>query len=265
MSNRRHPSAVDRRTGTHILPSNPYRATPPVDAPGSAPHTYTLTQHNPDKGVTICRTTVEQENSWVVTTTTTIHRRHPDIHVTHVDCGTSPGAGEAVDHAQVSTAAVPLVATSDQELVTSSMAEVFASLTTPTMPPLQFSNVIPDPNDIVIRPGMETHTRFYVVFRGRELGVFYDHPSEVLPHIYRVSNAASKVYNTFEAAVSAYTEAFHGRLPGFELAIIPAPIPLAYSTASGHGGSNSQYNIAIEGDSDSESNEAEVERQVEYQ
>ncbi|KAK7019652.1 hypothetical protein VNI00_018037 [Paramarasmius palmivorus] len=309
MSEPRRPSKVDRRTGTHIIPSNPYRSTPPVDSPGHAPDTYTLTQHNPDKGailflrplatnlipsqlgITISRTTIEDPNGWLVTTTVTIYRRHPDaprpsniVEGTYVTRGTSPGlqvpndidqtieAGtsapeESMDHADQVNDTTP-----------SPFTGVFATLPAPPPPTFNWSAIIPHPNQLVVRPGMDM-AKAYVIFRGREVGIFYNYPAEVQPRTHRVSNAALKVFDSFQEAVAAYTEAYNGDLPGYELAVIHDPVVISAPPANSivhdpmvisapaaapvvlSEGSAGSLNIVIDSDSDEE---AEVEQQIEY-
>ncbi|KAK7015531.1 hypothetical protein VNI00_019092 [Paramarasmius palmivorus] len=255
-------SKVDRRQGLQILPSNRYRAKPPVDPPGYAPDTYTLTQHNPDKGITILRNTIEDKNGnvyhrprqLVVTTTCTIHRRHPDADddVSHVSRGTSPGA--------------PALPTSqdDTTTTTSAIPNVLHSHPSALRPFRLWSNSvdIPEPNEIVLRPGTELNSlSFYIIFRGREVGLFYDYEREVAPRVLHVSRAAYKVYTSPEAAIAAYTHAHRGELPGYELAVIQAPVVIAHASAS-TAPTNAQLTFDVPDDSDSEYETVEVEHQV---
>ncbi|KAK7017904.1 hypothetical protein VNI00_018516 [Paramarasmius palmivorus] len=248
------PSKVDRRQGTYVVPPNRYSTTPPVDPPGTTPQTYTLTQHNPDKGITIARTTVEVTDGWVLTTTTTLYRRHPDI-PTQRFSGTGPSA------------AVPEGLT---DMLTEPMIE---SGTAAAPPPTIFAPAafaVPHPDEIVLRPGMEMHNRFYIIFRGREVGLFYDliksySNTEVAPRISRVSHAACKVYSTFQAAVAAYTEAYANHMPGYELRVIPDPV---YHGVPAPANATNGPNVAlglemdIHSDSESESDAVEVQQQV---
>ncbi|KAK7017100.1 hypothetical protein VNI00_017200 [Paramarasmius palmivorus] len=255
-------SKVDRRQGLQILPSNRYRAKPPVDPPGYAPDTYTLTQHNPDKGITILRNTIEDKNGWVVTTTCTIHRRHPDADddVSHVSRGTSPGAPAlptSQDDTTTTTSAIPNV----DAISPSVIGAALASLSTPSVPSVEYSVDIPEPNEIVLRPGTELNSRFYIIFRGREVGLFYDYEREVAPRVLHVSRAAYKVYTSPEAAIAAYTHAHRGELPGYELAVIQAPVVIAHASAS-TAPTNAQLTFDVPDDSDSEYETVEVEHQV---
>ncbi|KAK7017060.1 hypothetical protein VNI00_018713 [Paramarasmius palmivorus] len=260
-------SKVDRRQGTHILPSNPYRANVPVDRPGTAPDTYTFTQHNPDKGITIARTTVEEVDGWVVTTTTVIQRRHPDVQVSRVSRGTSPGVAAPTSNVgnglvETSTSTAP----TDQrgslrEAPDIFMSDISSAILSNTVagvapPPPQYSSVIPHPNHLFLRPGMETHDKFYIIFRGREVGLFYDYFTEVRERTLGVSRSAFKVYSTFQAAVNAYDQAWNGNLPGHELMAIPGPITQGSSSGTG------LFSITVHTDSDSDSEAAEVEEQV---
>ncbi|KAK7019680.1 hypothetical protein VNI00_018002 [Paramarasmius palmivorus] len=88
----------------------------------------------------------------------------------------------------------------------------------------QFSSEVPDPRDMQIREGMLHHQgKFYTVFHGCEVGIFYDAISEVQPRINSVPNALSKGYKTWEEALAEYARAYYGSKPGWEVACINPP------------------------------------------
>ncbi|KAK7023435.1 hypothetical protein VNI00_016741 [Paramarasmius palmivorus] len=238
-----------------------------MDPPGHAPKTYNLTQHDPDRGITISRTTIEEENGWVVTHTVAIHRRHPDVDVAHISRGTSPGltapeASSVVSQETHHEASGTLKESVPQASDNSFASHVFSSLTTPPPPPTHYSTVIPHPNNITLRPGMETHDRFYVIFRGREVGIFYNFPLEVAPRTLGVSNAAQRVYSSFDAAISAYDAAYNRLLPGCELAVIRDPVSQPGPVIGNTSLLAVSVHVDSDSDSDSDSEKAEVVRQV---
>ncbi|KAK7016798.1 hypothetical protein VNI00_018807 [Paramarasmius palmivorus] len=145
------------------IPGKAIHSKPPVNPPGHAPDTYTLTQHNPDK---VSRTTVEDLNGWVVVTMTTIYRRHPEADVTHVSRGTSPGAIPENTEGPLAGSLSGLLNQQVDSMEPSLHGHVFASLATPLAPPAQYSTQIPHPNAITLRPSMEMLLRYYVVFCG---------------------------------------------------------------------------------------------------
>ncbi|KAK7025937.1 hypothetical protein VNI00_015852 [Paramarasmius palmivorus] len=95
----------------------------------------------------------------------------------------------------------------------------------PPPPPTEgYSSRIPHPSELQLRPGMERHQgKFYTIFRGREVGIFYDPITEVQPRVNGVPNCFSKGYKTWEEAVSEYARAYGGLKPGYELAAINPP------------------------------------------
>ncbi|KAK7051679.1 hypothetical protein VNI00_004658 [Paramarasmius palmivorus] len=87
-----------------------------------------------------------------------------------------------------------------------------------------YSSVIPHPSELELRPGMERHQgKFYTIFRGCEVGIFYDAISEVVPRVSGVPNCLSKGYKMWEEALAEYTRAYSGAKPGWELATINPP------------------------------------------
>ncbi|EEB97932.1 hypothetical protein MPER_02651, partial [Moniliophthora perniciosa FA553] len=96
-------------------------------------------------------------------------------------------------------------------------------LPTPQCPD-HYSKAVPHPTELQIRDGMQNHQgKFYTIFRGREVGIFYDAITEVNPRVSGVPKALSKGYKTWEEAVSEYARAYAGMKQGWEIAVINPP------------------------------------------
>ncbi|KAK7017491.1 hypothetical protein VNI00_018620 [Paramarasmius palmivorus] len=111
----------------------------------------------------------------------------------------------------------------------------------PALPTLQssaqFSREIPHPRDLQPR---DVHHRgkFYTIFRGREVGIFYDVFTEVRPRVEGVPHSLSKSYKTWEEALMEYTRAYTGEKRGWEIAVINpenVAFPLEGETMEGEG------------------------------
>ncbi|KAK7015548.1 hypothetical protein VNI00_019082 [Paramarasmius palmivorus] len=133
-----------------------------------------------NEGSTTVRT-VQTFQDWKITTVTTFERL-PGINST-------PNASESVtsNHAAPSVASLPGV---------------------------------PHPSELQLRPGMQYHTKFYVVFRGREVGIFYNWKHEARHVVEGVPHNCHRVYSTWDEALKKYAEAYYGEFPDHELAII---------------------------------------------
>ncbi|KAK7027461.1 hypothetical protein VNI00_015206 [Paramarasmius palmivorus] len=78
----------------------------------------------------------------------------------------------------------------------------------------------PAPETLVQQPGTELHSKFYVVFRGTRVGIFYDWHTEVAALVVGVPFNCYHLYPSWPLAHHAYTEAYHGRLPGRHIRVV---------------------------------------------
>ncbi|KAK7020166.1 hypothetical protein VNI00_017844 [Paramarasmius palmivorus] len=83
----------------------------------------------------------------------------------------------------------------------------------------QFNSEIPHPRDLHPRD-LHHRGKFYTIFHGREVGIFYDAITEVRPHIDGVPHALMKGYKSWEEALMEYTQAYKGEKVGWEIAVI---------------------------------------------
>ncbi|KAK7021083.1 hypothetical protein VNI00_017529 [Paramarasmius palmivorus] len=85
----------------------------------------------------------------------------------------------------------------------------------------------PHPDTLTPRPGTELHTKFYVVFRGLQVGIFYDWHTEAQQQVLGVPHNCYHLYPSWHQAHHAYTEAYNGRLPGRQVRVIQPPEPMS--------------------------------------
>ncbi|KAK7019224.1 hypothetical protein VNI00_018124 [Paramarasmius palmivorus] len=82
---------------------------------------------------------------------------------------------------------------------------------------------IPHPDSLHQRPGTELQTKFYVVFRGLEVGIYYDWHTEAQGLVVGVPHNCYHLYHSWQQAHYAYTEAYYNRLPGKHLRLVQLP------------------------------------------
>ncbi|KAK7035310.1 hypothetical protein VNI00_012077 [Paramarasmius palmivorus] len=176
----------------------------------NAPRTYTISDFEVASGVTTVRTTIERIANLVITTTISI----APANGTRLVGPEQNAAFRAQQEAEVAQ---------DRE---HDIVPPFTNVNGPAgvlTTAVVFSTEIPHPSTLEIRAGMEFHNRFYVVYRGKEVGIFYDFHSEVAPRTLGVSNALMKAYDTWEDAITEYARAYRGLKPGHRLAVIGNP------------------------------------------
>ncbi|KAK7024163.1 hypothetical protein VNI00_016541 [Paramarasmius palmivorus] len=283
-------SPLDRREGTYVICEPGLQGMAYL-----VPHVYNSTEHDPEQGITTIRTTMEEVPGLVITTTTTVHRVHPDyprparpgprsvstvpdsmIVPTEEEeargyCNRNgnlylvvPPANNGSNQAEVVNATVtasdvvversvsPPLSDGDDEdddydvgsisdtistVSSTSLAETpvapastqsipapTATSSTPvasSQPVVAPAGTIPHPSTFQAPANVPEGTRYYVVYVGRQLGLFWgDWYQEVKHLVHGVSGHRSTKHNTFEQALVEYTRAFYGQKPGYELRVV---------------------------------------------
>jgi hypothetical protein len=111
-------------------------------------------------------------------------------------------------------------------------------------PPVPTLPTIPAPNTIEPPTEVPEGTRFYVVYVGREVGIYWgdwyvrtalflvysdiSHRYEVCDHLVKgVSGHRATKHSTFSQALVEYTRAYYNQKPGYSLRIATEPLPTA--------------------------------------
>ncbi|KAK7017023.1 hypothetical protein VNI00_018750 [Paramarasmius palmivorus] len=182
----RPPSPIDRREGSIVIGGG--------NNVHSNPRTYTYTQHEPGRGVTIVKTTTEEHAGLVITNITKIQRRHPDV----------------------TPVAEPPRSSSPQARLDSSHAVVISDDSSDD------ETSIPHPGSL--QPFLAE--RYYVVFKGTRVGIFARWNTDALKYTEGVSGAKHHSYKTWNEALLEYSRAFHGKKAGWELECLNGPLAL---------------------------------------
>ncbi|KAK7021036.1 hypothetical protein VNI00_017568 [Paramarasmius palmivorus] len=91
----------------------------------------------------------------------------------------------------------------------------------PAAPP-----TIPSPNTIEPPAEVPEGTRFYVVYVGREVGIYWGDWYEVCERLVKgVSGHRATKHSTFSQALVEYTRAYYNQKPGYTLRIATDPLP----------------------------------------
>ncbi|KAK7024183.1 hypothetical protein VNI00_016491 [Paramarasmius palmivorus] len=212
-------------------------ATDPANAVGDNAVNAPLVQPNSSTALIVSRTCRDYVHSrvsrvytgWTITTTVTFERKAPVDH----DAGVVSAVSSAV-----SSAATPPASTNS---------------------PVVHPRAIPHPSTLVLRPGMDILTRFHVIFRGCEVGIFYSWKNEARHLVEGVPETCHRAYSTWNEAHSMYSLAYNGQFPGHKLRIIdPQRFEIALDSGSSasesheHSGNTSDEDDSTYRDEDSE-------------
>ncbi|KAK7016795.1 hypothetical protein VNI00_018804 [Paramarasmius palmivorus] len=175
----RPPSPIDRREGSIVIGGG--------NNVHSNPRTYTYTQHEPGRGVTIVKTTTEEHAGLVITNITKIQRRHPDVTpIAEPPHSSSPQARLDSSHAVIISDD-----SSDDEMS------------------------IPHPGSL--QPFLLNAT----MSSSRAL-----RNTDALKYTEGVSGTKHHSYKTWNEALLEYSRAFHGKKAGWELECLNSPLAL---------------------------------------
>ncbi|KAK7032453.1 hypothetical protein VNI00_013011 [Paramarasmius palmivorus] len=117
------------------------------------------------------------------------------------------------------TIPAPPVASSATPAAPATVPAAVASASNATIGHAQTSP--PPPSSFTAPASVPEGTRFYVVYVGRQLGIFWgDWYQEVQRLVHGVSGHRSTKHQTFEQALVEYTRAYYGGKPGYQLRIV---------------------------------------------
>ncbi|KAL0578104.1 hypothetical protein V5O48_003883 [Marasmius crinis-equi] len=249
----RSPSPIDRSTGfSFIGKALPFlkicvstvlifHAGFPTQEAGSrsVPRTYSSTTYDTERHTTSSQFTVEHVRvpGLVITTTTKVQFQHPDH---FLNAAANNPVATAPANSGVAANSVNVVQTDGYPTDEESGSEDGNDATDATSAHSDDSDdsdtsfvdayLVPSP-PAYSRPADESPP-FYVIFLGREVGIFQgEWDAVVRPHCLGVSHARNTRFDNWDDALYQYARAYQNWRPGWQITVLDCPSPVIRDTS----------------------------------
>ncbi|KAL0568126.1 hypothetical protein V5O48_013865 [Marasmius crinis-equi] len=198
-------------------------------------------------GLTETHTVIHHDSGWTWTTITTVERTQAHSPAVNVGAATDSRPVETVAANPAPTASSQATAVG-QSQAASNISEDSDEYWSSSDEEDEDVYCVPLPTSYQ-RPVNGTFTgRWYVVFAGREVGVFAGDWEEVVgPLVNRVPHARHQAYNTQDDAVYQYARAYQGRRRRWEVTVLNPTCPVVYDNSYTFGSGTMLGSVDITG------------------